>query len=927
MSDRQDQPRTPFDLAAARLGLLGRKAECAALDRLLAEASEGQSRVLILRGEAGIGKSALLQYLSSRLDGWRVARAVAIETELEFAYSGLHQVCSTMLDGLERLPEPQREALSIVFGLIPGPVPNRFLVGLATLTLIAEVAEQQPLVCIVDDAHWLDQESAQILGFVARRLLAERIVLVCAARKGVGDHILTGLPDMWIGGLGDADARSLLRSRLPGSLDAEVRERIVAESHGNPLALLELGRTWSVATLAGGFGVPDDHGMTGTIERTYAQRLEQLPGQTRLLLLLAAAEPLGDPVLFYRGAALLGIDRNALPPAVHAGLIKVGRRVEFAHPLVRSAIYRTADPEDRNRVHAALAEATDADTDPDRRAWHRARAASGPDEEVAAELERSAANAQAHGGIGAAAAFLRRAVELTQDPTRRAGRALAAAELSYQAGAFGAALKAVAEAEAGELDALGRAQADLLRGHLAVVSSYGKGAVPLLLRAAREFEPIDLTLARRAYLTAWGATVTAGHLGEAGFLLEISRAVRALPPLPAEPHPLELLLDGIALVVTDGRAAATPVLQRASAGIAEMSLEDVIRWGWVANAGNATTWDFDQYGAIFKRQARIVRDAGALAELPQHLTGEAWYEAFAGNLEDARLLVAEIDSVSAATGSPLPPFAALRLRSLQGSAADTLPLIEATMEQAAAYGQGIAATTANWAAAVLYNGLARYDEAASAAAQVVAQAVDPFMSNFALPELIEAAVRRGDTGVAVDAYERLTDATRPVRTDWAAGVEARCRALLADGDEADEAYREAMERFSRTKLRTELARSHLLYGEWLRREGRRADARYQLRSGYDLLTAMGMEAFADRARRELTAMGETVHAGSQASHLELTAQEEQIARLARDGRSNREIAGALYLSSRTIEWHLRKVYAKLGISSRSQLRSAVGGTV
>ena len=924
MSDGGDRPQTPLDLAAASVRLLGRQAECAALDGLLAEVLEGQSRVLVLRGEAGIGKSELLQYLSGRLDGWRLARAVAVETELEFAYSGLHQVCSTMLGSLGRLPEPQRDALGIVFGLTPGPVPNRFLVGLATLTLFAEIAERQPLVCIVDDAQWLDQESAQILGFVARRLLAERIVLVCAARGGVGDHVLTGLPDMRIGGLGDADARSLLRSRLPGPLDTAVREQVIAESHGNPLALLELGRTLSVATIAGGFGVPASRGITGTIERTYEQRLGQLPVRTRLLLLLAAAEPLGDPVLFYRAGALLGIDRGALLPAVQAGLIKVGRRVEFAHPLVRSAVYRAADPEDRYRVHAALAEATDAGTDPDRRAWHRARATSGPDEEVAAELERSAANAQVRGGVGAAAAFLRRAVELTQDPARRAGRALAAAELSYQAGAFGAALEAVAKAEAGELGALGRAQADLLRGHLAVVSSYGKGAVPFLLRAARGFEPVDLALARRAYLTAWGATVTAGHLGEAGLLLDICRAVRALPPLPPEPHPLELLLDGIALVVTDGRAAAAPVLQRASAAIGGMSLADVIRWGWVSNAGNATTWDFDQYGAIFKRQAQVVRDAGALAELPQHLTGAAWYEAFAGNLEGARLLVAEIDSVSAATGSPLPPFAALRLRSLQGSAAETLPLIDATMEQAAAYGQGIAATTANWAAAVLYNGLARYDEAATAAAQVVAHALDPFMSNFVLPELIEAATRRGDTDAAVDAFERLTDATRPVRTDWAAGIEARCRALLAAGADADEAYREAAERFSRTRLRTELARTHLLYGEWLRREGQHADARHQLRSGYDLFVEMGMEAFADRARRELTAAGETVHAPSPASRSELTSQEEQIARLAGNGRSNREIAGTLYLSTRTIEWHLRKVYAKLGISSRSQLRAAVG---
>ena len=623
---------------------------------------------------------------------------------------------------------------------------------------------------------------------------------------------------MPIGGLGDRDSRALLLGHTPGPLDAAVYGQLIAESHGNPLALLELARVANVATVAGGFAEPASRGVGHRIEQSYAQRLDALPAQTRLLVLAAAAEPLGDLALLERTGEILGIEMAALAPAIDAHLINLGPWVEFAHPLVRSAAYRTASPTDRLRAHGALAEATDPDRDPDRRAWHRARATAGPDDDVAAELERSAGRAQARGGVGAAAAFLQRAVELTQNGELRATRALTAAQLSFRAGAFDAALAAVDTADEGQLDDFGHAQADLLRGHLAVVTSYGNDAVPLLLRAARRLEPLDLELARRAYLTAWGATVTAGHLGEPNDLLEICRSVRALPPLPEAPHPLELLIDGLALVVTDGRAVATPVLQRAARAIAGMPVEDVVLWGWIAPAASAVTWDFDRYGAIFERQAKLVRDAGALAELPQHLTGLAWHKVFTGDLGAARLLVAEIDSITAATGTPLPPFAALRLRSLQGREAEATPLIEATISQATAAGQGLAATTAHWAAAVLYNGLARFDQAASEATEVAAHALAPFMTNFALPELVEAAARQGDTKAAVDALERLVETTRPTQTDWAVGMEARCRALLANGDEAEEAYRDATDRFSRTTLRPELARTCLLHGEWLRRE-------------------------------------------------------------------------------------------------------------
>jgi DNA-binding CsgD family transcriptional regulator len=905
------------------LRLLGRRSERETLDRIVTDALAGQSRVIVVRGEAGIGKSALLGHLLEKVAGWHVATALGVESEMELAYSGLHQLCGPMLDHLDRLPTPQREALATVFGQSSGPAPDRFLVGLAALTLFAEIAEEQPLVCIIDDAQWLDRASAQILGFVARRLLAERIALVCATRSDLGDQALAGLPELSVDGLGDSDARALLLENVYGPLDAAVCDQIVTDSHGNPLALLELPRSWRAADLAGGFGLPDSQPVVSKIEQSYVRRLRVLPSETQLLVLAAAAEPLGDPLLLHRAAETLGVDMGAADPAVDAGLLRIGGRVEFAHPLVRSAAYRSAATEDRHRVHRALADATDPETDPDRRAWHRARATPGPGEEVATELERSAGRAQARGGVAASAAFLQRAVALTVDPARRAGRALAAAHASFQAGEFDAALGLLATAEAYPLDGFQSAQAALLRGHVALASAYGNDAAPLLLQAARGLEPFDLELARRAYLTAWGAAITANHLGGAGVLLEICRAVRALPPLPAAPHPLDLVLEGLALLTTDDRAAATPILQRAAKAVLQLPVEDMLRWGWLAPAASSAIWDSEGAIAIYERKVQLVRDTGALGELPIHLHSLALERAWLGDFAGAGLLLAESDSVAAATGSQVPPFAMLRLRALQGREAEATPLIEATIQLGTAGGQGIAVMVAYWAAAVLNNGLARYEEAASAAREVTANAIDPWESMWALAELVEAAARVGDPELARDALNRLAETTQPASTEFALGIEARSRALLSDGATAEELYRESIDRLSRTQLRPELARAHLLYGEWLRRGGRRFDAREQLRTAHDMFVAIGMEAFAERARRELIATGEKVRKRSDQTRDELTPQEEQIARLARVGLSNPEIGAQLFISARTVEWHLGKVFTKLRISSRRELRAAL----
>jgi ATP/maltotriose-dependent transcriptional regulator MalT len=705
-------------------------------------------------------------------------------------------------------------------------------------------------------------------------------------------------------------------------LDERIRDRIVAETRGNPLALLELPRGLSVQQLAGGFGLLDAprQALPTRLEESFQHRVEAIPAAARLLMLVAAAEPVGDPLLVWRAAERLGIEIAAADAT--DGLLTIEESVRFRHPLVRSAVYRSAPVEQRRRVHLALAEATDRKVDPDRRAWHLAAATPAPDEAVAGELERSAGRAQARGGVAAAAAFLQRAVGLTADPGRRTERALAAAELSFHAGELDTAQRLLATAQAGPLDGFQRARVDLLRGHIAFASGLHGEAPALLLKAARHLQPFDLELARETYLTAWGAAfVATGRLEGGSVFLEIRRAVQALPRRPGAPQPVDLLLDGLVQLSTDGHAAATPTLQRAAKALADISVEDVLRWGWMAPAASNAVWDNDGAHAISVRQVQLVRDAGALAELPLHLSALGLASLWIGDFAGAGALMAEADSVSAVTGSPAGPWVALRLRALQGREAEASAAIASAVEQAAAGGQ-VFATYAHWAAAVLYNGLARYEEAASAARQATSNTFEYWVSVWALPELVEAAARVGDIELARDALECLAETTQPAGTDTALGIEARSRALLSDGENAALLYREAIERFGRTGLRPELARAQLLYGEWLRREGRRSDAREQLRTAHHTFAAIGMEAFAERTRRELVATGETVRKRSAETRDELTPQEEQIVRLARDGLSNPEIGAQLFLSSRTVEWHLRKVYMKLGISSRRELWAA-----
>jgi DNA-binding CsgD family transcriptional regulator len=918
--------------------LSGRRAECEALNGLAESVRGGDSRALVLHGEAGVGKTALLEYLAGHAAGCQTARASGVQSEMELPFAALHQLCAPMLDHMAALPAPQRDALRIVFGQSAEPTPDRFLIGLAVLSLLSSVAEERPLVCLVDDQQWLDRASVLVLAFAARRLGAESIGLVFATRNPGGD--LAGLPDMTVAGLPDADARVLLDAALAAPIDGRIRDQIIAEARGNPLALLELPRELTPEGLAGGFGLPGALPLARSIEQNFERRIAALPRPSQRLLLLAAADPTGDPALVWRAAAALGIVGEAAAPAAQAGLAEFGTRLLFRHPLARSAAYQSATVLARQQAHRALAEATDAGLDPDRRAWHRAQATSGADEDVAAELERSASRAHSRGGLTAAAAFLERATALTLDPGRRAARALAAAEAKIQAGALDAAEDLLAAAEAGPLSDLERARADLARAQLAFITSRGAEAAPLLVNAARRLADVDPGLSRASYLDALSAAIFAGRLaGPGGGVLSVARAAAAAPApwappasgasresgaslASAAPQASDFLLDGITAYYNEGVAAGEPLLRRSLAAFGDSAATDQgLRWLWLAFvAAGLRTWDHESMDVLSARHLQLARGTGALSELPLALTSRAYFHLFAGELGPAAALAHEFGAAREATGIALAPYVALGVAAFRGDEATARTLIDATMADVTRRGEGVGITIAQWSNAVLNNGLGRYDEALAAARDACAYEDDLSSLLWAAPELIEAAARVGDAEAARRGYAVLTELTSACGTDWGLGVRARAHALLSEGAEAEALYREAVTRLGRTRLRVDLARAHLLYGEWLRRQRRRSDAREQLRPAYEQFQAMGLAGFAERAGRELRSTGETARKRAPAArHQELTAQEALIAGLARDGLSNPEIGTRLFISAHTVQYHLRKIFAKLGIASRSQL--------
>ncbi len=913
-------------------GLLGRAVECDELDRAVRVVRDGgHHQVLVVRGEAGIGKSTLLDYISTRAQGFRVARVAGVESEMELAFAGLHQLCAPMLGALEKLPVPQQDALSIAFGLSVGVPPDRFLVGLALLSLLAEVAEEQPLLCLVDDAQWLDPTSAQLLAFAARRLLAERITIVIAVRDSAGGDQFGGLRQLVVSSLNNKDANALLDTSITGTVDDTVRRRILGEAGGNPLALIEFPLGLTPADIAGGFGLPLVVPLAGRIEQGFLERLRALSGDANSLLLIAAADPTGDVPLLWRAAALLGLASDAAIEAKSTGLIEFNGRVWFRHPLVRSAVYRAALPEERRRVHQALADCTDPTRDPDRRAWHGAHAAIGPDEAVAIELDRSADRAQARGGLAAAAAFLERATMLTPDPVRRAQRGLAAARVMREIGSLDAALQLLDTVDDGPSDPLHEAHVERLRGQVAFDQRRPGDATLLLLDAASRLETLDARASRETYLEALGASMWADDFEGVSGAQAVAEAARGAPPSADVSNAVDVVIEALAMRVTDGYVAAAPAMVRALEAVrALLRSDEGAHWLWLAGnrAGGLLAfevWDFEARRELALRQVQLARATGELVQLQFALNFLGNTLVLAGELTEAAVVIEEDRLIGVAIGNMhIAAYSALAVNAWCGGDESTVRSTERSLKEVAENGRGRVLMFATYAMAVLYNGLGQYDDACDAAWRLFQR--DPLgFGPTVLPELVEAASRSGNTERLQSAVGWLSERSQATPTDWVLGTFAYARALASDGDVAEIAYVEAIERLERSTVRVHLARAQLAYGEWLRRRGRRIDARLQLRAAHEMLSTMGVELFAERARRELLATGEKVRKRSIERRDDLTAQEAQIARLASEGLTNPEIGSQLFISARTVEWHLRKVFTKLGVTSRKELQAALTG--
>jgi DNA-binding CsgD family transcriptional regulator len=907
------------------MSLVGRRIEEGLLARLIETVRGGKSGVLVLRGDAGVGKTALLEEALTLASGFRIVRTVGVESEVELAFAALEHLCEPMLDRLDGLPGPQRDALSAAFGLSAATTPERFLVSLAALSLLSGAAGEQPLLCVIDDAQWLDRASAQALAFVARRLLADRVAMLFGTRSRSAE--LEGLPELVVEGLTDEDARTLLASVLEGPLDDRVRDRIVAETRGNPLALLELPRGLTRAQLAVGFAQTTSSPLSNRIEESFRRRLEELPLATQQLLLLASADELGDAAHVWRAARLMGIGPEAVVPAA-AGLMEIGTRVQFRHPLVRSAVYRSAQMPERQAVHRALAEATDAALDPDRRAWHLAAAAPGPDEEIAEELQRSADRAQERGGVAAAAAFLERAGELTPDPQARALRQLLAAASYLTAGSSDKAQELLGLSAHRLVDPGWRAQAMRLEGAIRFAQGRGGETPALLFDAAVSLAGLDARLAREALMESFEAAMWAAQLTSRTSMLDVAEAARSLPAPAGDRSTANLLLIGYSERFTSGYRSGVEWWRRA----AETQAEDVrgqARHQLLGMVWNATgeLLDFERHSANARLRVRLAREEGALATLPVALSCLAWCERLGGRIDAAEALVAEAMDIGAAIGTPAMPGAqqVMRLAILvwRGEQEEARRVADEVSREAVARGQGLAITLARFCLTQLELSFGRYEEARVHALHVF-DADPPYVCSMALGDMIEATVRSGDTNAARAALARLAERALAAGTPWGLGLLARGRALLADDEDAETFYEEALGHLSESGVITELARAHLLYGEWLRRQRRRRDARAQLRVAYDIFQATDAVAFAHRASVELLATGE--HARARVSKLreQLTPQEQQVAQLAAEGESNAKIAAQLFISQHTVAYHLRKVFAKLGVTKRSQLADALG---
>lgn len=901
------------------IAMLGRDSECRTLADLVESARAGHSGALVIHGEAGIGKSELLEYVVGLAQDMQVTRVAAVELEVELPFAALHQLCAPMMNLRHHLPAPQSEALGVAFGLENGPAPDRFRVGLAVLNLLSETAREGPVLCAVDDAQWLDRASAVVLACVARRLQMESVLLVITSREAGG--VLADIPDMPVTALSDVDARELILATTRGPMDARVRDLIVAEARGNPLALLELPRSATPAQLAGGYGVLTVPGAPEAIEENFRRQFTKLPSSARWLLLIAAADSLGSPVLLWRAAEFLNLGDRAVAGATESGLIEIGTHVVFRHPLVRSAVYRAASPASRRIVHRALAASIDAAREPDWHAWHRAQAASAPDEEIADELQQAAGRARARGGTAAAAAFLERSVDMTLDPARRVERGLSAAEAKLDAGGLDAAESLVASAEGQPMEPRQRARSLLLRGFFAFARDDARTAPALFLEAARLMESVDAGSARDAYLETLSAAIAVGAEAEGTSLAEIAESVRAMRSIAASERPGDALLHGMVEFVTQGPAAGAPLLRHALDRLDREDLpsRDGLRWIWLAGFTANLVWDFPAWERCAARLLHHARDTGSVSTMQIALNMSATVHLFRGELTLVASLSDEERAISAIVRARNPPYSAMGAAAFAGREGRASLLIAEARQSAKERGEGIAVSFADWAAAVLYNGLGRHAAGREAARRAADALPSAGFRNWALSELIEAAARTEHQADAANAMDRLAETTAASDTDWALGVAARSKALLTPGAAAEGLYREAITRFARTALRPDLARARLLFGEWLRRQNRLGDAREHLRQAYSEYAGMGMNGFAERARSELAGAGERAKQLIRRRQADLTAQERQICRLVANGATNAEVAARLFISTSTVEYHLHKAFRKFDVSSRTQL--------
>jgi DNA-binding CsgD family transcriptional regulator len=882
------------------------------LSRLVEATRSGTGGAVVVRGEAGVGKSALVEAAVTGVPDVRILRCTGTEFETDLAFAGVHQLCAPLLDRTDGLPGPQRAALTVSLGLSSGPAPDPYLVALAVLTLLSDAAREQPIICVITDAQWLDRASARVLAFLARRLEGVPVTVLLELRETARPGDFGSLPTLTVEPLPDREARELLLAVFPAPLDEQVRDRILAEARGNPLALLELAAASDPAGTAGGFGVST--GSESRVESLFRHRLAALPDETRRLLLVAAAEPVGDPVLLWRAAQRLGLPLTAIVPAEQSGLLQVDVRVRFRHPLVRSAAYRAASPEDRRRAHRALADVTERDRDPDRHAWHRAQAAAGPDEDVAAELVDSAGRARLRGGLAASAAFLERAAALSPEPGRRAERLLDAAQSWLDAGAPEEAGGLLGTLDEASLPTGGRARTALLRGRHALSLRRALDATPPLLRAARLLEPIDRPAAREAHLDAVFATLMAGSLHD-----DPAAVTGAPPPVAADTARItDKLLDGIVRVLRSDRAAGVTLLDEA---LADTDSPVWTHRPMLAALVALEVWDMPSYESILRSNAERARATGALALLPQTLEALAGASVTTGRFRTADMLHDEATDLSVASCNAPPSYCGLFLHALRGPEPAAVADIGAARREAGERGEGLLVGYTYFATAVLHNGLGDYRRAA-AAARTAWQKLPFGFTGMVLRELVEAAVRADDPGTAAEAFAALRERTQASPTAWALGNEACCAALLADDPSADRHYRFAVEQLELAGATLEVARARLLHGEWLRRQRRRTQAREQLLGAHEILAGLGVGGFAERAARELRATGERVSRRREPSAVdELTPQELHVGRLAATGATTKTIAAQLFLSPRTVDAHLRSIYRKLGITSRRELWS------